>query len=191
MPVRPNTFIGSFHMGMGKIKGGQEHPKSPVDPIVILVSKESWAGWGQGGSGGNGGSGIHIFAPMNSRILMTASAAMLATFGMVLSFAPEEAVAYLGGTAQGFATVLVQLAGALYLGFAITNWTAKGMMLGGIYGRAIVLGNFLHFTMGALALLKMAAGPAKAPAIWAVAAIYAVFAVLFFRVLFGQPGKAE
>lgn len=121
---------------------------------------------------------------MNSRILMIASAAVLVAFGLVLSFAPEEAIVYLGGTVQGFETLLVQLAGALYLGFAITNWTAKGMVLGGIYGRALVLGNFLHFTIGALALLKVASGTAQSPVVWAMAAVYAVFAVLFFRLLF-------
>jgi hypothetical protein len=30
---------------------------------------------------------------------------------------------------------------------------AKGATLGGIYGRPIVIGNLVHFTMGALVLL--------------------------------------
>lgn len=86
---------------------------------------------------------------MSSRHLMIASAALLAALGLLLSFAPEETLAYLGQPSTGAVPVLLQLAGALYLGFAVMNWTAKGSVLGGIYGRAIVLGNFLHFTMGA------------------------------------------
>ncbi len=126
---------------------------------------------------------------MNSRYLMIASAAVLAALGLLLSFAPEETLAYLGQPATGAVPVLLQLAGALYLGFAVMNWTAKGSVLGGIYGRAIVLGNFLHFTMGALALLKAAIDPGLGTIIWVLTGIYAVFALLFGRMLFTHPGK--
>ncbi len=121
---------------------------------------------------------------MNSRYLMIASAAVLAVLGLLLSFAPEETLAYLGQPAMVAVPVLLQLAGALYLGFAFMNWTAKGSVLGGIYGRAIVLGNFLHFVMGALAFLKAAIDPGFGTIIWALTAIYAVFALLFGRLLF-------
>ncbi len=128
---------------------------------------------------------------MNSRILMIASAAVMAAIGLVLSFAPVEALALLGHPASGLLPVLLQLAGALYLGFAFMNWTAKGSVLGGIYGRAIVLGNFLHFTMGALALLKVAIGPGGEASIWILSAVYVVFAVWFARTLFTQPAEAR
>jgi hypothetical protein len=128
---------------------------------------------------------------MSTRALMIAAAALLAACGLVLSFAAEEVITALGGHAPGLVPVLVQLAGALYLGFAMVDWTAKGMVLGGIYGRAIVLGNFLHFTMGAMALLKVALHPQAAAALWSIAAIYALFAVLFMRLLFGSPKAAS
>ncbi len=128
---------------------------------------------------------------MNSRILMIASAAMMAAIGLVLSFAPEEALTLFDQPAAGAVPVLLQLTGALYLGFAFTNWTAKGSVLGGIYGRAIVMGNFLHFTMGALALLKVGMGSERVPAIWVLSAVYAVFAVWFGRTLFTQPAEAR
>lgn len=124
---------------------------------------------------------------MNSRILMIASAVLLAAVGLLLSFAPEETLVFMGQAAPGPVPVLLQLAGALYLGFAIMNWTAKGSVLGGIYGRAIVLGNFLHFAMGALALLKMASRGTVGPALWIAVACYAVFAILFGRLLFSSP----
>ncbi|MGB3868779.1 MAG: hypothetical protein WA937_04870 [Flavobacteriales bacterium] len=73
---------------------------------------------------------------MNSRILMMASATVMSAFGLVLSFAPEEAMAYFRQPTAGAVPVLLQLTGALYLGFAFMNWTAKGSVLGGIYGRA-------------------------------------------------------
>lgn len=128
---------------------------------------------------------------MNSRILMIASAAVMAAIGLVLSFAPEETLVFSGQAASGALPLLLQLAGALYLGFAVMNWTAKGMVLGGIYGRAVVLGNFLHFTMGALALLKAAISGTSGAVPWGITCVYAVFAVLFGRLLFGQPGPAN
>ena len=126
---------------------------------------------------------------MNSRLLMIASAAVLAALGLLLSFAPEETLAFLGHPSTGTVPILLQLAGALYLGFALMNWTAKGSVLGGIYGRAVLLGNFLHFTMGALALLTAVIAPGHGAILWALTGIYAVFALLFGRMLFTHPAK--
>lgn len=127
---------------------------------------------------------------MNSRMLMITSALVLAIIGLALSFAPEELLRWLGEATHGRLTVILQLAGALYLGFAIMNWTAKGSLLGGIYGRAIVLGNSLHFTMGALTLLKVSIGAVNGPMFWLITAIYVVFAIWFGRTLFTHPAQA-
>ncbi|MBP9160695.1 MAG: hypothetical protein WAU08_03645 [Flavobacteriales bacterium] len=124
---------------------------------------------------------------MNSKILMVASAAVLAAVGIAFSFAPEETLAFFGKSAPGAVPVLLQLAGGLYLGFAFMNWTAKASVLGGIYGRAIVLGNFLQFTMGALTLLKAASGNSEGIFVWVAAGGYALFAVLFGVLLFSSP----
>ena len=127
---------------------------------------------------------------MNSRYLMIASALVMAAMGLVLSFAPAETLAYMGSPATGRLPVILQLAGALYLGFAFANWTAKGMVLGGIYGRALVMGNFLHFIMGALTLLRAAVGAANGPIFWVVTLTYVVFAVGFGLMLFTSPAQA-
>ena len=136
-------------------------------------------------------SSLHIFAPMNSRNLMIASAAVMAAIGLVLSFAPEETLSFFRQPVSGALPVLLQLAGALYLGFAFMNWMAKGSVLGGIYGRAIVMGNFLHFIIGALALLKVAIGPERGTSIWILCTCYVVFAAWFGRTLFTHPSEAR
>lgn len=66
---------------------------------------------------------------------------------------------------------------------------AKGATLGGIQGCPIVIGNLVHFTMGALVLLKMASGPSSSSAQWTLTCAYVVFAVLFGFVIFIHPGK--
>ena len=71
------------------------------------------------------------------------------------------------------------------------NWTAKGVLLGGIYGRPIVIGNLVHFAMGALLLLKMSSAPSDEPVRWVLIAAYAVFAVVFGYVMMTHPARAS
>ena len=119
---------------------------------------------------------------------MTLSAAALAALGIIASFMPQEILGRAGMPADRFTVTLIQLAGALYLGFAFLNWMAKGTLLGGIYGRPIVMANFTHFAIGAIVLLE-GRGPKPAGLI-AAAAFYSVFAAWFGYVLFG-PGPAK
>ena len=83
--------------------------------------------------------------------------------------------------------MLLQVLGALYLGFAMLNWMARGSLMGGIYGRPLAMGNFLHFFMVALLLLKaLAAGPATSGIVIGALA-YTVFGLWFGLVLFRNP----
>ena len=59
------------------------------------------------------------------------------------------------------ALVLAQLYGSALFGLAITSWMARTMLLGGIYGRSIVVGGFAHALVGMLALFHaLRASPA-------------------------------
>ena len=116
---------------------------------------------------------------------MTLSAAFVAALGVAASFLPQEILGLAGIPPDRFAAAAVQIAGALYIGFALLNWSAKGTLLGGIYGRPIVMTNFTHFAIGAIVLWKVP-GP-YAPGLLAAAAVYSVFAAWFGYVLFG-PG---
>jgi hypothetical protein len=87
--------------------------------------------------------------------------------------------------------LFVQLAGALYLGFAMMNWMAKTVLIGGIYALPLAIGNFSHFLIGALALLKYAFAAPNSLFLWLFTIIYALFAVLFGIVFFTHPVKAN
>jgi hypothetical protein len=126
---------------------------------------------------------------MKTKLLMTASAAFLFALGVVFSFLPQETLIYLGGEPGALVTLLVQVAGALYLGFAAVNWTARASLIGGIYNRAVALGNFLHFGAATAALAKAVIAGQRNEAVLAVALIYTVFAVWFGKVLFTHPVK--
>ncbi len=90
-----------------------------------------------------------------SKILMTISALYLGIIGICLSFLPKEIINYLNINSNVITTLFFQLLGALYLGFGILNWTLKGSRIGGIYNRPVLMGNFIHFLVGAIALIKI------------------------------------
>jgi hypothetical protein len=120
----------------------------------------------------------------STRLLMTLSAVFLGALGVAASFLPQEILHRVGSSPDRVTTAIVQIAGALYVGFAILNWMAKGMLLGGIYGRPIVLANLTHFVMGAIGLLEVRG---QSGALLVATSAYSMFAVWFGYVLFG-PG---
>ena len=123
---------------------------------------------------------------MHTRILMMASAVLMAIIGVAASFFPQELLG-LHGTVPDNATVLfVQMAGAVYLGFAMLNWSAKGILIGGIYARPVAAGNFLHFVMVAITLIKAAISFGAVELAFS-AAVFSVFAIWFGLVMFKPP----
>ena len=91
----------------------------------------------------------------------------------------------------GVAPLVVQIGGALYLGFAMMNWMAKGVLIGGIYARPLAVGNFAHFLIGALALLKYALAVQGLWLVWVFAVVYLLLAIVFGIVLFTHPLKTN
>ena len=92
---------------------------------------------------------------MNTKLLLTACAVIFGIIGLALSFLPNEIALFLNGKSDVISTILLQLIGALYLGFAMINWMAKGSIIGGIYNKPIAVGNFMHFGVGVFALMKI------------------------------------
>jgi len=115
----------------------------------------------------------------------------MALVGVGASFLPQEMLAYADLPAQNFPVVLIQIIGALYLGFGLLNWNARGMLFGGIYGRPIILGNFMHFAVVTIALVKFLSVQTS-PLLLAGAAAYIPLSVWFGLVLFTHPlGSAK
>jgi len=124
---------------------------------------------------------------MNTRVLMIASALFTGLLGVAASFLPQEILAYLGVAPNDISVLVVQLAGALYLGYAMLNWMARSNLIGGIYSRPVAMGNFFHFTAGALVLVRSWMDGAVGIAIPIATGAYALFAVGFGAVLFTHP----
>lgn len=125
-----------------------------------------------------------------TRILMRASVVLLGTLGLGATFLPHEILARLGAPASPVLVVVLQVTGALYLGFAILNWMSRNQLLGGIYNRPLALANLLHFASAALALGKALAAHPETRVLWPLAAAYALLAAGFGAVLFRHPVPA-
>lgn len=126
---------------------------------------------------------------MRTKALMSLSALLMAILGICASFLPQEILSYSGADPRGLGVLLVQVVGALYLGFAMLNWMARANLIGGVYSRPVAMGNFLHFAVVAVTLLKALLGGMRAEAILAGAVVYSVFAIWFGLVVFTHPRK--
>lgn len=123
---------------------------------------------------------------------MSISAVLMGAIGLWLSFLPQETLVALGAAPGAALVVLVQVTGALYLGFALLDWMARGVLIGGIYSRPLAIGNFLHFAIVAVTLVK-AMTAIDTAAVYALAAVYTAMAAWFGLVLFTSPvtGRSE
>jgi hypothetical protein len=127
---------------------------------------------------------------VQQRLLMTSTALVLGAAGIAASFMPHAVLVEFGVTPLDPLPVLVQILGALLFGFSMLNWLARGLSIGGIYGRPIVVGNLAHFVIGAFALLK-ASGRGDSVILFSAGGIYAVFAIWFGLVLFSRPPSKD
>ena len=127
---------------------------------------------------------------MNTKILLTSSAIFLAIIGILLSFLPHEIVDYLNIESNSITILFLKILSALYLGFGILNWMAKGTLIGGIYNKPIAIGNLMHFGVGAIALVKVVSTiRTHSEIIISLTIVYVIFAMLFAYVFRTNPVK--
>ncbi len=129
---------------------------------------------------------------MNTKLVMTSCAIVLGLIGLSLTFVPDEILTYLDLNSSKSLTLIFQLLGALYFAFAMVNWSTRASTIGGIYNKPISIGNFTHFLIGSLALVKAVfAGQDLPNALWVLCAVYVAFAVLFGIITFTHPLKED
>ena len=124
---------------------------------------------------------------MNTKLLMTACSLLLGAIGIFALFLPDVLLSAQGVEPTEAMSMLVQLMGALYFGFAIMNWTAKDSAIGGVYARPVSLANFSHFLTGALLLAKNLFDEFS-PLMLIVTVVYLVFAACFYWLVFRATG---
>lgn len=127
---------------------------------------------------------------MNTRFVMIASSVFTGLMGLALTFMPGEVLNIAGPAPQPILLLMLQLTGALYFGFAMTNWMAKAVLIGGIYARPLGIGNFSYFLIAGLALLKASFKDSIAGGyVMVLAIIYLLFAISFGYIVFRNPSS--
>lgn len=91
---------------------------------------------------------------MPGRLILSFSAIVLFIAGGATLFAPDELARAIDPSASHSASVIVQLLGSGFLGFALVNWMSRRNRIGGIYARPLGMGNLLLFATAALTLGK-------------------------------------
>lgn len=121
-----------------------------------------------------------------TKLLMISSAIYMGLIGMFTSFTPEILIGYYNMGAGELGIIVIKMVGALYLGFSALNWMAKGNIIGAIYSRPVAFGNFFHFMLIAILLLKYTIADSLIPSIAIIAGINSIFALSFGYLLFGS-----
>ena len=123
-----------------------------------------------------------------TKTLMIISAIFLAVNGFVFSFFPNEISVLLTNDYNHFFILILQILGALYLGFSYLNWMSKNSLIGGIYNKPLLIGNLLHFLTSSMALIKLAFKfENNLQLILSYTIIYCLFTLFFGYVFFTNP----
>jgi hypothetical protein len=125
---------------------------------------------------------------MNTKTLMIISAIFLAVNGFGFTFFPNEIAGLLINDDNYIFILILQILGALYLGFSILNWMSKASLIGGIYNKPILIGNLLHFFTASMALIKLTFKvETNLQLIFSYTIIYSLFTLFFGYVFFTNP----
>lgn len=122
---------------------------------------------------------------LSTLALLSITAAFLGVVGASLTFLPAEVLAWGGGSPDRPTLVVAQACGAMALAWAVLCWMSRKQRIGGIYNRPLALANTLHFSMGALMLVRVASDGGTFER--ALLVPYAVLAVWWMRTLFTSP----
>jgi hypothetical protein len=128
---------------------------------------------------------------MISSLISYVSSVVLAVAGVALLFASDV---ILPSVVSGFpvdAAWLGQLLAAAWLGVAFLNWAHRATVLGGIYGRPVVLANFALYVISALSLVRVLHGNAASAWLWPAFAVAAVLALAYGALLLRGPFAAD
>ena len=129
--------------------------------------------------------------PLISSLVSRASAALLLAGGLALLFAPD---AILPRLVPGFPPAgawVGQLLAAAWLGLAALNWLNRSALLGGIYGRPVVMANLALYFVAAMALLRHVAGRQVPAALWIGLVPVALFAAVYGWLLLRGPAERD
>jgi len=87
--------------------------------------------------------------------LVLAAALAYGVPGLALTFGPDAVLARAGASAAPIDVWLAHLLGATLLGLAFLNWVQRHALMGGIYGRPLLLANLMFVTVAFFASARV------------------------------------
>lgn len=125
-----------------------------------------------------------------SSVVSRVSALILLCAGVTLLFASDVVLPLFVPGLPPAALWLGQLLAGAWLGVAALNWLQRSAVLGGIYGRPVVLTNLILYFMTYASLVRpVLSGRAPAPW-WGIEIVSAVMTVVYAALLFRGPFDA-
>jgi hypothetical protein len=126
-----------------------------------------------------------------STLVSRVSALILAFGGLVLLFAGDAVLPQLMPGFPSAGAWLGQLVAAAWLAVAALNWTSQWALLGGIYGRPVVLANGTLYFIAATSLARAVAQDRAPAALWVLLVPAATFAVVYGWLLLRGPLQSD
>lgn len=123
---------------------------------------------------------------------MISSGIVNAILGLVMIFIPGLLAELL--ETQTFTTqneLFYQLGGAAFLGFGLLNYSGRGLLLGGIYGKPILAGNWIFHLVAAFTLIRSLFDLGFQAKLIISALIYLIFAAGFLKLNYSSAIHEE
>lgn len=128
---------------------------------------------------------------MLSTLISRVSAGCLAVGGLALLFAPDVILPRLIADFPPAGVWLGQLLAAALLALAMANWLSRSALLGGIYGRAVVMANATFYFVSAMMLLKIVVTRGLSAALCVLVVPIALLAAIYCWLLFRGPVERD
>jgi hypothetical protein len=119
------------------------------------------------------------------------SAVVLLASGLALLFGSDVILPLLVPSFPVSAAWIGQLLAAALLALAALNWLSGAAMLGGIYGRPVVMANVTFYFVAAMVVLDVARHGDAAATVWIVAAPVVILAAIYGWLLFRGPFERD
>lgn len=130
---------------------------------------------------------VHDSRVTTSSIISRASAILLALGGLALLFAPDVILPALVPDFPAAGAWIGQLLAAAWLGVAVLDWLDQSPLLGGIYGRPIVMMNAILYFISTMTLLRSATRHGAPVTLWLATVPMALFAGIYWWLLLRGP----
>ncbi|MGH7657486.1 MAG: hypothetical protein ACREL6_04565 [Gemmatimonadales bacterium] len=116
---------------------------------------------------------------------------MLLVGGVCLLFVPDVLLSTLVPGYPLNAAWPGQLLGAAWLGVSALNWLNRSTVLGGIYGRPVVMTNLTLYFISSIVVIKAAGQTPSPAALWFAAVPAILLAVAYGWLLYRGPFERE